>query len=228
MIITRFLNLLFPIHCKICLKDGQYICSACLQNFSGVTQVQRCHVCDREVRYGLVHQDCQQESYLDGVLYVCLYSSEIKDLIYYAKYKDNYDVMKQLGEIMAQYFQNYSINPTFVTSVPLHKIKLRKRGYNQAEVLAQSFCKFTQLQYKECMKRIRNTQTQVGMRRVEREENLIDAFSCILNKIPESVLVIDDVFTTGTTLEACASLLKLNGVKNVYGFAFCKAGIKDV
>ena len=218
-------SFIFPSFCKICHVNGRIICQKCFYDNCYINIVQKCVVCSLEVRSGLIHEDCKESTYLDGLLFITLYSGVIKIFILEAKYKGVFSNMKDIGFIMSQYYKNYNLKNVIVTSVPLNKKRLKTRGFNQAEILARSFCKYSNLEYRELLKRTKNTKTQIGMSYMDRMANIKNVFSLIDNVDVKGLnfLIIDDVFTTGSTMGECAKVLKKAGANFVYGYSFSKA-----
>jgi ComF family protein len=108
-----------------------------------------------------------------------------------------------------------------VVPIPLHPTKLQQRGYNQAELIAQSFCEITG--YKQQLfglERVQATEAQFGLSAQEREQNLADAFAIgksFHKQLPTSpVLLLDDIYTTGSTVSSAAQTLRRQGIR-VYG-----------
>lgn len=248
----NFLNLLFPQTCILCQKPGRSICPECYREYNNINFEHRCHICDQPVNHGFIHVDCSDKSYLDGLIYTCIYNKLVKDLIKRAKYSYEFQIMKDLGSIMAEFYKSFYKIDGVVTSIPLSDKKLRIRGFNQAEVMARRFAKDTNMQYIDLIKRVRHTKSQVGMRHQERLANLKNAFEINLrnynlmfedfssaktehkidkivdNKIigARSVVVVDDVFTTGTTLNEFAKVIKSkNEDIKVFGLCFAKSRI---
>jgi predicted amidophosphoribosyltransferase len=250
----KFLNLLFPSNCIVCSQIGPTICQGCFAKFNNINLEHRCHVCDVTCGFGLVHEDCKDKTYLDGLVYVCIYSKVIKDLVKRGKYSYEYSVMVDLGGIMAEYFQKFYRITGIVTPVPLSKRKMKKRGFNQAGILAKEFAKRSNNTYLEIIQRNRNTKTQVGMRKLDRFANLKDAFSVkkefldpdlmqiqsvahsklntgnlSVNINPNSkqrtIILVDDIFTSGATLNECSKTLKEFFGENtrVIGLCFAKS-----
>ena len=125
---------------------------------------------------------------------------------------------------MAEYLKTYHFEEDLVLAdVPLHKHKKHFRGFNQSEILAKVISKYSKYQFQNLLERKEDTITQVGLNKEERSNNLRQAFKIKQSKIPKSVLIIDDVFTTGSTLNQCAKILKENGALKVYGFVFAKS-----
>lgn len=220
------LDLIFPKFCFVCSRSGAYLCEECANDFLDLAFVQRCHVCNGEVRLGFVHEECREETYLDGYFYVSVYNRLVKDLIHKGKYSEQYEIFNDLGEIMAQFVNKfYSLKDSIVTYIPIHKSKILTRGFDQAEILASKFDE----DYIKLFERIRKTKTQVGMTEAERMENLRDAFMIIdieLIQDKNRVLIVDDVFTTGSSLEECARLIKKKSPETeVFGLTFSKSRI---
>lgn len=132
-----------------------------------------------------------------------------------------------MGHLMVQ---RYSQLPELseaeiIIPVPLYPSRVRKRGYNQSELLARAFAQEVQLPFDAtCLVRTRDTQSQTKLGRKGRLENMTGAFACIEaekvhNKI---ILLIDDVATTGATLEGCALALRQAGAKRVIAYTFAR------
>ena len=111
--------------------------------------------------------------------------------------------------------------------VPVHPARYRRRGYNQAEILARHFGKLSGLPVgTEMIARIKDTRPQKELSAGERKRNLAGAFSVgrqvrELNQIPECVIIMDDIYTTGSTMEACSAVLKETGIRRIYFLCVC-------
>lgn len=130
-----------------------------------------------------------------------------------------------LGERMAQEFIKHpELTPIdWVVPVPLHPKKRRMRGYNQSQLLAESFCKRTGLSLRgEVLLRQRDTLSQAHLKRQERLINMLGAFAALPDVKGKRILLIDDVATTGATLEGCAAALKQAGAKQVMAFTLAR------
>jgi len=117
--------------------------------------------------------------------------------------------------------------PDCIVPVPLHPLKQRMRGFNQAELLAEALGRETGLPVRLLLKKIKITKEQKSLKKYQRMRNVRDAFeidNTVLNgNVPETVLLLDDVSTTGSTLTACARVLKAGGVKRVVFLSVCVA-----
>ncbi|MCK5087544.1 MAG: ComF family protein, partial [Melioribacteraceae bacterium] len=132
-----------------------------------------------------------------------------------------------LIEVMQQ-FADVHLKATdydLVTAVPLHKKKLLRRGFNQAEILARNVAKKLELPYEhQIIRKIKDTTSQSYLDKEERFKNVAGIFSCESKKSlkEKSVLLIDDIFTTGATTNACSLTLKKSGVAKVTVFTLAQ------
>jgi ComF family protein len=153
------------------------------------------------------------------------YSGVLKQAIASLKYNNQPQLSRPLGHYLGKaWLQSPAATRAkklTVVPIPLHPTKQQKRGYNQAELLAQSFCQFTG--YKEQplgLERVRATEAQFNLSVQEREQNLTDAFvvgkSLSQRPTPSPVLLLDDIYTTGATVCSAAQILRKQGIP-VYG-----------
>lgn len=177
------------------------------------------------------HPVCRGRYTIDGACASLVYNGIVKKLVYQFKYNPYLtDLAPTLGELLYEgiiqkpMFQKaIETKPVFVP-VPLYSKKLRKRGYNQAELLAKFLAKQVQLPVASLLERTKKTHTQVGLNKTERKANIAGAFQ-VNKKVkqpPSAVLLIDDVLTTGSTLSEAASVLKRAGVKKVWGITLAQ------
>jgi len=214
VIIEKTLEFLFPRSCLCCGRMGEAVCGDCKSKKLKIYKTS-CHVCKERVSFyeGFVHEACKGKTNLEGVFVAYKYSPEIERIVSEVKYKGYHSISDQIaGLILQSVPKNLEIHS--ITAVPLHKRKQWKRGFNQAELFGRMISKKTQIPYKNCFSRIKNTKTQVGMSREERIANLKNAFqmNLFISNL-ESVLIVDDIMTTGTTLEQCANQLKRQNKK---------------
>lgn len=222
------LDLLFPKRCVQCKKIGFYICASCFTYIS-FTDTIVCLVCQRPAIGGLTHPVCKTPHGIDGNFPSLVYVGIVKKLIYTFKYPpyttDLRDSMVELfyeGLIQKEQFYRQVTKESVFVPIPLHASKFRKRGYNQAYKLAKGLSKKFGIPVVDSLARIKNTKTQVGLTKKEREENIKDAFAvkkeyvAQMKTIPQ-VFLVDDVATSGSTLRESAKVLKRAGVKSVWG-----------
>lgn len=150
--------------------------------------------------------------------WACMYFNKgglVQMLIHALKYRGEEKVGQFIGKRLSKLISNQEHQIDIVTSVPLHSQRLKKRGFNQADLFAQTLASELNISFHPILKRVKNTKTQTQMSRLERAENVQDAFALISqNKFEgKHVLVVDDVLTTGATMQSCVKLLDKNGMK---------------
>jgi ComF family protein len=150
------------------------------------------------------------------------YHGALKRTITACKYQNQPELATYLGNLLgAAWLQCYQDLPKlYVVPIPLHIDKQRERGFNQATLIAQGFCRQTRLPIDQSLQRIKSTQAQFQLSPIDRQRNLQDAFQ--LKKghqlTGQSVLLIDDIYTTGATISATSEVLQASGV-NIFGVA---------
>jgi len=226
------LDFIFPKRCVGCKKRGAYLCDKCFSYLSFDVK-SLCLVCNRPSVNGLTHPGCSGKYTVDGCFSALPYNKTAKKLIFSFKYKPYLtDLSKVLSDLFYEgLIQNEGFNRElqnsnswFFVPIPLYSSKLKKRGYNQAEILAKELGKRFNLKTQNLLKRVKNTKTQVGLKVEERKTNIKGAFSIIHNSkfIIQNVMLVDDVVTTGSTLLECANVLKRNGAKRVIGLTLAR------
>ena len=220
-IVDFILNILFPPRCTYCNREGDFLCVSCLSKLK-----------IKALRGNMCYTKKEKEfEYLDGVIYGVDYAEnpQIKSAVKQFKYRFTQDLADVFGELMAQKLSELNMNKNrtnVLIPVPLHKKRLNYRGFNQAELLAESASKkANRTNVLNCLSRVRHTDQQAKLSKTERHKNLNNAF-CVndLNIDKESVyFVVDDVCTTGATLENCAKILKEQGIEKVYGLVIARA-----
>ncbi|TZF80923.1 ComF family protein [Pedobacter sp. BS3] len=144
--------------------------------------------------------------------------SRVQNLIHQLKYNSNTDVGTTLGEMYGQVLRSAEKFSTadIIVPVPLHPAKLKKRGYNQSEYFARGLASAMEISHANALMRLVNTQSQTRKSRYVRYENMKDIFSVRSPDILENkhVLLVDDVLTSGATVEACAlKILEITGTR---------------
>jgi len=131
---------------------------------------------------------------------------------------------------MAQTFKQHNIKCDLIIPVPLCEKRAKERGYNQAELLAHVVSKKVNLEMNnKILLRIKQTPTQVNLSHYERNQNMIDAFKVNNKKVikGKTILLIDDVYTTGATIQECAKTLIIAGAKKVYALTAAHTILKN-
>ena len=156
--------------------------------------------------------------YLKKLWYVGIYRSRLKDCVNRFKFFGEVTLGRFLGLML---FETILKGPTqfdSITYVPLHRKKIIKRGYNQAEVIAKILGEEMGVRKEKLLVKIKENPPQSSMGVDDRKRNVEGVFALSkFKKVPESVLIVDDIYTTGNTMGECARLLKESGVRNIYG-----------
>ena len=239
------LNFLYPQRCLSCGKLGKYICDHCVSMIQFI-DADLCPVCRKPAIDGKTHPRCQTKYSLDGLTSFFKYKDPIRETIKRIKYKPfAFDVSKTLVFLALKninqksFFQQVIKEKPILVPIPLHHSRERARGFNQAEVLGKILAEKWDLQFiPNLLIRTRKTQPQYKLKGKERKENLKKAFNINPNYpiIPTesrgsstqgvgtnySVILFDDLWTTGTTMRVCGNLLKRAGAKFVWGLTMAR------
>lgn len=225
------LALLFPPNCVGCGRLGAHLCDACAQTVEstphpqcvqcGLAQPVPTRRCANCARYG-DHSLLMTRS-------AALHTSPLREAIHALKYESRPELAPLLARYLIAVYAEapWSTLPQpvdAVVPVPLHEQRLAERGYNQSELLAESFCRAVSLPMQPAwLARIRETRQQVGLGPSERKANVQGAFRALDAVVGKRLLLIDDVYTTGATLRACAAAALDAGAVAVYGLTLAQA-----
>jgi len=149
----------------------------------------------------------------------------MRQAIYQLKYHNLRVLAAPLAELLRDYLIDNPMPAEVLVPVPLHRKRLRERGYNQSRLLARELGKLAKLSVvDDCLIRQRHTVPQARTANVEeRQDNIANAFACRDHRLQDKrVLLIDDVATSGATLDACATTLKTAGATSVWGLAMAR------
>ncbi len=212
-------ELFFPKFCLNCKKEGSFLCQDCAALFeiSGFHQVFK-------------------TKYLDDLYFALEYKNPlIKKLIQNYKYEPFIkELSKPLSSLLFAHLQlldvPLSIHKSVIVTIPLEKKRLKWRGFNQAEELAVELSSLLSVPIvKNVLIKKHSTVAQIKLSRNKRKENLLGVFAC-QHKVDikdKNILLIDDIYTTGSTLGSAAKVLKSSGVKKIIGIVIAKAKPKS-
>ncbi|MCL4352939.1 ComF family protein [Patescibacteria group bacterium] len=227
-------DFIFPKYCVSCKKIGSYLCENCFSYLSFDTG-SFCPVCRRPSFNNLTHPVCKNRYAIDGAFSGIVYNKTAKRLIHRFKYGPYVSDLR--GILVDFLFESIIQNETFnrileldssaiLIPIPLHASRFRKRGYNQAEILAQELGAKLGLSKIDALERAKNTHSQAGLREKERIKNMKGAFR--LKKYAAKIVhgktafLVDDILTTGSTLTEAANVLKRGGAKTVFGLTLAR------
>jgi ComF family protein len=168
---------------------------------------------------------------IDGIRSVVLFEGGVRQAIHRLKYRNQTVLAKPLAQLMADYWDESPMPADLLIPVPLQSARHRQRGYNQADLLARELGRIIDLPVQTTgLQRTRDTKSQMSLSVSDRVQNMREAFVYQPHKRQNGsgvsgkhVLVIDDVCTTGATLEACSVSLKSAGAFDVWGFTLARA-----
>lgn len=228
------LQLLFPLRCPVCDEivrpTGEKICLECLGKLRLLTPPW-CMKCGKKLaQEGELCADCRQKQHVftrGRALYA--YESAAPS-IYRFKYGGRREYADFFGEQMAEYLGNFvrAVRPDALVPIPLHRKRMAARGYNQSRLLAEAVG--GRLGVRTCsdlLVRVKNTAPLKYENPKERQNNLKKAFNIARNDVKlKRVVIVDDIYTTGSTMDEAARTLREAGVEEVYFIALaCGAGI---
>lgn len=230
------LDTLFPVSCISCGKDDEWICEKCLNKIS-FKNIQVCPYCEKRITpNGYTCFECKKKYSLDGLLVAASYKDKfVSQAIHLYKYRFAEKISEPLGKIILESLRQSEMPlPDMIIPIPLHPRRLRWRGFNQSELLAEYLGQkitpgFPIEVSNNLIRRIRYTEPQMKIKnKLQREKNIRNAFEITQknsDKIKNKrVLLVDDVITTGATIFECAKMLKKSGANEVFAIVIARQG----
>jgi ComF family protein len=219
------LDLLFPQKCLGCGEEGDLICHTCRKSLPRIAYPV-CPKCGRPQPSGIICPSCVSwQNSIDGIRSPFKFEGLIRQAVHQFKYKNLRSLAKPLALLVEDYLIHYPLSGQTLIPVPLHPKRLKERGYNQSYLLARELGKLIQLPVvNDCLIRVKYVLPQAHTKSVdERLNNVKEAFVCRTSQLQNTqVLLIDDVSTSGATLDACASALKAAGAISVWGIVLSR------
>jgi ComF family protein len=219
------LNLLFPQFCVGCGKEGAFLCDSCLHSLPRI-ELPICPRCGRPQATGRLCPNCSDwQADIDGIRSPFRFDGVIRTAIHQLKYRNLRAIAPALAILMNEYLEANHLDVDVIVPIPLHHKRIRERGYNQSALLAEELGILVQLPVdEESLTRDKYVLPQARTNNVEeRRANVAGVFSCHGNKLQgKKVLLVDDVATSGATMNACAAVLKSVGAMNVWGLALAR------
>lgn len=224
-------DLLFPPRCVVCHRLGAWFCAACIDKIEFI-EPPVCRGCGLPLEGSGADPLCsrcrQSPPAVDALRAAAYHSGPLREAIHEFKYGDLRSLAAPLGQLMAKRWvvlANRELDMDTVVPVPLHPRRERQRGYNQAALLAEALGACLQKPVVQgVLVRTRATAPQVGLNPTERQSNVRGAFRCTGNDLAGTrVLLVDDVCTTGSTLESACLALREAGVTSVQAYTLARA-----
>lgn len=222
--IDKLYDIFFPKKCQICFKYGSFMCKKCF-DLMEVQLTPVCACCGRISENYKYCPNCKRKHTLalDGLIYSTVYSDEsVKKMLHLLKFAGYTEIADILALKMFKTLAKTSLfNDFTLIPIPLFEKRLNTRGFNQSELIANNLAKYTGLSISQIILRCKNTFPQSSLNRKKRQQNMTGAFKIVKgSKILKNVLLIDDVSSTGATLNQAAITLKAAGSQKVFGLVF--------
>jgi len=238
------LNLFLPKFCLGCKKEGSYLCDDC-RALLDISEFNYClceaqglpkrFISSREHQFTMKCQNCSNKT-LSGLYFALSYKEKslARKLIHQFKYEPYLkDLSETLASVLIEHFvltgknKNEIWENSALIPVPLDNKKIKSRGYNQSEELAKELAKVLKVPVlTDVLMKIKITESQMGLNKEQRAKNLQGAFT--ITNAPllqgKKIFLIDDVYTTGSTLEECARVLRNAGAKQIWGITIAREG----
>ena len=226
------LDLIFPKHIK-CIFCGDELnekakldtCTKCQNSLPLISTC--CDRCGLPVPYDFVGvcQQCKRQNYnFETARSVFSYTGKVMSLVRKVKFRSKKVFIPKMAEYLHAYLTEWNIKVDLIAFVPMHPKREKERGFNQSKLLAEELSRLSNIPITYCVNKIKNTLNQRDLSFQKRQENILDAFkvkkenkSEIKNK---TILIIDDVFTTGATTSELSKTLKQSGAKACYVLTF--------
>jgi competence protein ComFC len=218
--LQKIIEIIAPADCVACRVPGMSLCAGCAQA-KLVRKVSSCVFCNRLTPGGKTCSTCARKTALRGAYILWRYEDYAKELVRRLKYANDRSVAKTLATYLVEAFElsDYEV----ITAVASDGPSLRSRGYNQSELLAKALAKKTGIPCSPVLLRVKH-EKQVRLNRAQRLKAVEGNFVCFKPTVVtgKKVLIVDDVITTGATMNECAKVLKEAGAKRVWGIAVAK------
>lgn len=213
------LDLIFPVPCTVCGQFSEDICPKCLLDIPKI-RMNVCPGCERIIDNNNFCPKCRSQFHpIKKLIHLGDFDNPVlHKAICGLKYNERKHIAATLGAILANRIKDTRFDFDVLVPIPIHKSRLRKRGYNQSEEIVIAIAQVTQKPILLNLIKIKETEPQASLNKVQREKNVIGCFAVINSSefAGKNVLLIDDVITTGTTLKTAGEVLKRVGAKKIF------------
>ena len=213
------INSLLPQRCALCLKtsgSAAPVCGPCLATLPRLP-IKSCPRCADYSPSGTLCGHCVISApAFDRVISPYLYAEPADQLVHALKYGHQLRLAPWLGQQMLQVIADSGLRYNAIVPLPLHAARMKTRGFNQSMEIARPIARMLGIPLlKHAVTRIRDTAPQASLTREDRQHNIRGAFECTTDLAHQSILVIDDVLTTGSSADELARILKIHGAEDV-------------
>lgn len=228
MMVSEIFLRIFPKNCQFCDKncddfDISPICSNCFKKLE--IWGESCLKCGKKMQNSGICGDCLSAgSSFEFLLHIYSYEGKAKEVINLYKFKGAWYLAKafsiKIMETIKILPENFQSSP--ITYVPAHPYRIFKRNYHPVEHLVKVFCKLYNKEKLSVLKKVKWRKPQTSLSKKMREINVKNTFKITKNDLPERLILIDDIYTTGATFFECAKVLKKEGVSKIVGITLAR------
>jgi ComF family protein len=218
------LDLVYPPRCALCDRQGSFLCESCSEVLP-FADGRRCNVCWLPLVGAACEVCAKHPSSLTRLRSVYRYEGGVRTLVHAFKFRGQSSLGKVLAEQLSRCYAEQGLQTDVIVPVPLSKARRRSRGYNQASLLARELSRCTGVPLADALRRVGHAKPQASSATAEeRRSNVVGAFELARpGKVAaRCILLIDDVATTGATLNACADVLLAAGAREVIGLTLAR------
>jgi competence protein ComFC len=220
----KTVDLVFPPFCIECGKLGERICRECIRKIQWIYPP-FCEFCGSPAPNNPRHS-CIDPTKIQQIRSAAVFTGPIRKALHAIKYRNDQSLASAVSQLSMPFWPIRDWGIHLIAPVPLGKKREGRRGYNQALLLAKALSEYTNIPIRsDLVYRVKETRSQVGLSYAERQTNLTDAFQAV--PVPEGrILLVDDVCTTGATLQMSGCALQRAGAESVYGISVARAMIQ--
>ncbi|PKL38126.1 MAG: hypothetical protein CVV44_13240 [Spirochaetae bacterium HGW-Spirochaetae-1] len=226
------INILFPSWCLNCgipvSSSDRHLCVLCREKIEFVHNA--CPVCSGFVMDGVCLMCGNREIFFKKNIAIMEYTGVAKEILHHFKFSGKKRLSRLLGGEALKAWESWGGKADMVTSVPMNPVKEWKRGYNQSKLVAQHVAKNSSIPYRDIMREKKDSKTQREQGYYNRFFNVLDRYFVkdTMDVTNKTILLVDDVFTTGATLNECSRIIRDAGAKAVFCLTLARAGIKKL
>ena len=224
--VSTSIDLLFPKRCVGCDVEGAFLCSECSDDLP-LLEPPYCFICSQpgDLTMRLCRRCWERPLQIDGIRSPCRFEGAIRNAVHSLKYRNLRAMAPVLASLLADFVVSQSIEADLLIPAPLHPKRERSRGYNQSLLLARETGMLLNMEISnDALRRVQNNPSQASVSNEdERWANVANAFQASPDLVGgKRVIILDDVCTTGATLEACSLALKAAGALSVHGLTLAR------
>lgn len=220
-LLEKLLAIIAPHDCIMCSNEGNMVCISCRGELAD-EQLCRCHVCGVPSADYAPCERCRGKTALDALYILGSYEAELRELVSRLKFSGARQIAADIAPVLAELLPLFP-DETIITHLPTANVRVRQRGFDQAALLAALLGHQLEMRHATLLRRVGDTR-QVGTSRAARQKQARHMFALDQPTLLSgaTILLIDDVVTTGASMEAGACLLKQAGAETIYGLALAR------